>query len=162
MVKKKRNRISLILQEMHLRKIFPASKITRHREQKLVFEHIIQPSPNSNKYKVRIEYQRNKGIRVFVIEPKLDFYKEEEFLPHVYSTSEQRLCLYYPNRIEWNVSKLFVDTILPWTSEWLFFYELWLITGEWLGGGIGHKNDAERELRNSGVDQEANLEESDN
>ena len=28
------------------------------------------------------------------------------------------------------------DTIIPWTSEWLFFYELWLATGgEWLGEG---------------------------
>jgi hypothetical protein len=27
------------------------------------------------------------------------------------------------------------DTIIPWTSEWLFFYELWLASGEWHGGG---------------------------
>jgi hypothetical protein len=29
------------------------------------------------------------------------------------------------------------NTILPWISEWLFFYELWLFTGDWLGGGHG-------------------------
>jgi len=27
------------------------------------------------------------------------------------------------------------DTIIAWASEWLFFYELWLATGEWHGGG---------------------------
>ena len=27
-------------------------------------------------------------------------------------------------------------TILPWTSEWLVHYQLWLATGEWHGGGI--------------------------
>ena len=27
-------------------------------------------------------------------------------------------------------------TIVPWCSEWLFYYELWLATGEWLGGGV--------------------------
>ena len=27
------------------------------------------------------------------------------------------------------------DTILPWTSLWLYFYELWHATGQWLGGG---------------------------
>ncbi len=27
------------------------------------------------------------------------------------------------------------DTILPWASLWLFYYEVWLATGEWVGGG---------------------------
>jgi hypothetical protein len=27
------------------------------------------------------------------------------------------------------------EYIVPWISLWLFFYETWLITGEWLGGG---------------------------
>jgi hypothetical protein len=27
------------------------------------------------------------------------------------------------------------DTVLPWTTEWLYHYEIWLITGEWTGGG---------------------------
>ncbi|MYD87819.1 MAG: hypothetical protein F4018_15215 [Acidobacteria bacterium] len=25
--------------------------------------------------------------------------------------------------------------IVPWTSEWLACYEIWLATGKWLGGG---------------------------
>ncbi|MDY0295864.1 MAG: hypothetical protein RB296_00975 [Acidobacteriota bacterium] len=31
---------------------------------------------------------------------------------------------------------IIAKTIVPWASEWLIFYELWLATGEWLGGGI--------------------------
>jgi hypothetical protein len=31
---------------------------------------------------------------------------------------------------------LYTETIVPWISEWLMYYELWLSTGEWLGGGI--------------------------
>lgn len=28
------------------------------------------------------------------------------------------------------------DTLVPWASEWLLFYELWLATdGQWLGEG---------------------------
>ena len=27
------------------------------------------------------------------------------------------------------------STIIPWTSEWLYYYEIWLINGDWLGGG---------------------------
>ena len=30
---------------------------------------------------------------------------------------------------------LIVDTIVPWTAEWLLHYEVWLATGEWLGDG---------------------------
>lgn len=28
-----------------------------------------------------------------------------------------------------------VDSVLLWASLWLFFYEVWLATGDWLGGG---------------------------
>lgn len=30
---------------------------------------------------------------------------------------------------------LIANTIVPWTSEWLFYYEIWLATGQWHGGG---------------------------
>jgi hypothetical protein len=32
---------------------------------------------------------------------------------------------------------LIANTLVPWTSEWLAYYEAWLTTGgEWLGGGV--------------------------
>jgi len=34
------------------------------------------------------------------------------------------------------------DTILPWASLWFFYYEIWLATGEWVGGGE-HPGDRE-------------------
>jgi hypothetical protein len=36
---------------------------------------------------------------------------------------------------EFNSTCLSAVTIIPWTIEWLFFYETWLATGEWHGGG---------------------------
>jgi hypothetical protein len=30
---------------------------------------------------------------------------------------------------------LIADSVVPWASEWLFFYEIWLPSGEWHGGG---------------------------
>jgi hypothetical protein len=45
------------------------------------------------------------------------------------------LCLFLGNR-EWHVSIPIADTLVPWASEWLLFYELWLATGgPWLGEG---------------------------
>ena len=46
------------------------------------------------------------------------------------------LCLYYGN--QWDPGELIATTIVPWTSEWLEYYELWHATGLWLGGGVGH------------------------
>ena len=36
---------------------------------------------------------------------------------------------------EWNADMLISESVVPWTSEWLLHYELWLATDEWLGGG---------------------------
>jgi hypothetical protein len=33
---------------------------------------------------------------------------------------------------------LVATTIMPWLLLWLTFYELWLATGVWLGGGTVH------------------------
>ena len=27
------------------------------------------------------------------------------------------------------------DTLIPWTAEWLWYFEDWLATGVWSGGG---------------------------
>lgn len=30
---------------------------------------------------------------------------------------------------------LLSDKVIPWAIEWLFYYEIWLATGEWQSGG---------------------------
>jgi hypothetical protein len=67
---------------------------------------------------------------VKIIDPCLERL-EGERLPHVYENDE--LCLYYPG--EWSGKSHIADTIIPWISEWLLHYEIWLATGEWQGGG---------------------------
>jgi hypothetical protein len=146
----KNKRISLVLQAMHLSRLFPGSSIKRYREEYLIWQHTLTPSPCSDSYKIKLHYLRNNGVKFYVVEPKLKLFEGQKLLPHVFSTPKQRLCLYYPNGFEWNVTKLFVDTIVPWACEWLLFYELWLITGKWLGGGIGHKDEAEKKLIEKG------------
>ena len=80
-----------------------------------------------------------REVGIYVIEPAV--LKKAEgatLLPHVYNTEKQSLCLFYGRIGEWNASMFLSRTIVPWASEWLNFYELWVITGEWLGGGINH------------------------
>lgn len=147
---KRKNRISLIVQAGNLKSIFPESLIIRNREESLIWTGDITPSPLSDTYKLKLHYVRNKGVKVYVINPKpLSLAQGKKFLPHVYSTSQQRLCLYYPNGIEWNVGMLYTTTLIPWACEWLCHYELWVSTGSWHGGGINHETEAEKQAEKS-------------
>lgn len=150
----KKNRKSLIIQAGTLKSKFPNSNIKRDGEEKLIWIHSITPSPLSETYKIKLLYIKNKGVKVFVIEPKpLVLAKGKMYLPHVYSTLEQQLCLYYPKTNEWNNGMLFTDSIIPWACEWLFHYEIWVGTGEWQGGGIHEETEVEKmaNRRNSNV-----------
>lgn len=50
-------------------------------------------------------------------------------------TRNENLCLYHPKYREFNGTDFLCDTIIPWTSLWLYYYEVWHLTDEWLGGG---------------------------
>ncbi len=54
---------------------------------------------------------------------------------------QKRLCLYLPG--QWSGEKPIAVTIVPWASVWLYFYEVWRATGEWLGGGVEPCGDEE-------------------
>ncbi len=79
--------------------------------------------------------------QIFVLSPDLTR-NEEGKLPHVYSTEFQKLCLHYPPERCWHSKMLIAPLIIPWASEWLYFYEIWVATGKWMGGGT-HKEDNE-------------------
>ncbi|MEY9893897.1 hypothetical protein ABIA35_007434 [Catenulispora sp. MAP12-49] len=68
---------------------------------------------------------------VTVTDPPLELHPAGKWLPHVYR--DGNLCLYLPG--QWHEEMLLADTILPWASEWLLHYELWLVTGHWSGSG---------------------------
>ncbi len=93
----------------------------------------IQPSLLSQCYTIKICYQRYKSPQVNVLKPQLTESSEGESIPHTYPGN--RLCLYHPNKPEWNNQKYIAETIVPWSSLWLFHYEIWQATGKWLGKG---------------------------
>jgi len=95
----------------------------------------LQPTPASLTYTVRVKLPFDQHPDVEVIDPELELHPGTTQLPHTYPGD--RLCLYY--RGEWDSGRLLARTILPWTSEWLLHYELWLATGIWHGGGITHE-----------------------
>ena len=48
------------------------------------------------------------------------------------------LCLYKPTDDPWKPSDNIHEKIIPWTAEWLVFYELYLMCGKWLGPEAPH------------------------
>lgn len=95
----------------------------------------LQPTPLSRTYKVRIDYQQGKTPQVFVDHPNLVDLAGGKPLPHVYDQSPTRLCLYMPAYEEWHGGMLLSRTVVQWAMLWFFFFEEWLASGEWKGGG---------------------------
>lgn len=124
--------LNLCKQMAALKRAFPDSNAVVKRN-KLQWISRLTPSPLSETYRIRLEYSLEKSPKVFVEEPPITE-PEGRRLEHRFPDGS--LCLYVPGVGEWQPEMLLVETIVPWTSEWLFHYELWLLTGEWYGGGI--------------------------
>jgi hypothetical protein len=97
----------------------------------------LQPTPRSCWYSYEIKYWFRDNIKIFIREPLIKTEINGKKVEHLYKDGS--LCLFFPKAKEIDSKKLIVDHIIPWISLWLFFYEIWLVTGNWKGGGI-HPN----------------------
>ena len=120
---------TLAEQAVVLRERFPDSTIEL-TPKRLRWTGRIQPTVLSRTYVVRITYARDLVPQVRVLDPPLRG-RPGERLPHVYRGP--LLCLHLPG--EWTDEMHLATTTIPWASAWLAFYEIWLATGNWLGGG---------------------------
>ena len=101
----------------------------------LQWDYETQPTPISRVYKVRIRYRLEESPKIFVIAPNLRDLADGRKIPHLYDQALQKLCLYLPRTGEWSTKKCLADTIIPWVNLWLYYFEDWLQTNEWRGGG---------------------------
>jgi hypothetical protein len=91
----------------------------------------MEPRETSPVYKMEIRYQVGMAPKVRVRSPQLDMR-----VKHLYE--DGTLCLYWPEEWRWGKNCLIAETIVPWAAVWLYYYELWLDTGEWLGPSSPH------------------------
>jgi hypothetical protein len=124
-----RRSLSPAQQALALRRLFPDAAISINPEG-LVWRGVITPTPLSRDYTIRISCQKGDYPRVMVVEPALERDTEGR-LPHFFR--EGFLCVH--ENYQWDDSMLIVDTIVPWTAEWLAYYELWKRGGHWYGDG---------------------------
>lgn len=131
----RKKRLRLIEQKVLLEREYPGT-ICELRRNKLVWRGVLCPSAFSREYKVQISYDEKTAPRIVVSGDSLRGLDRSNF-PHKYdvdsSNKRVRVCLYLP--LELDYGKPFADTLVPWTIEWLFHYEIWLATGTWCGGG---------------------------
>lgn len=106
----------------------------------LVWEYSDRPTPLSREYLLRIEYKRGDVPRVFVKDPDISALAGDRQIPHVYR-NPLHLCLYLPGSGEWDGTKRIDKTFVGWALVWLYYFEDWLSSDEWKGGGV-HPGDA--------------------
>lgn len=101
----------------------------------------VKPTAFSKEYNLIILYKINKAPEIWVIGDELEKIEDKNF-PHIYDKKIDkkmvRICLY--RNYEFNHSMYLSNTIVPWAIEWLYYYELWLLTDKWLGGGVHPTN----------------------
>lgn len=98
---------------------------------KLICMGDLQPD-GCDKYSIRIEFQAGFEPKVFITSH--DIKPSNEI--HIYK--EGHLCLFYPGDLKWKNNLKVAEYIIPWVAEWIVFYELWLMTGEWMGAEAPH------------------------
>lgn len=139
--------ITLNSQLERLMASFPMLKVIESTNTKFEVVLKLRPDVFSKEYHVKIIYEIGKVVSVFIINEELKIAKNRTKLPHVWDNDKQKICLYSSDGGKWNSGNSIVSTIIPWASEWLYYYEMWLIDGIWHGGGHNEYSN-ENEIKN--------------
>lgn len=92
----------------------------------------IRPTSTSDHYRVEVEYSPLAVPSVRILAPQIPLNKEI----HMYR--DGTLCLYDWREQPWQYTWHLHQTVIPWTAEWLVYYELYLLTGKWRGSSAIH------------------------
>lgn len=125
--------LSVAQQAFAIHALLPEAKVTLGANTRLAAIADLQPTPVSRRYTVGIDYCQGGVPEVRVLTPELALHPGAGALPHTYP--DDTLCLHLPGH--WRPTMFIAHTTIPWTSEWLLYYEIWLVTGQWHGGGHG-------------------------
>jgi hypothetical protein len=109
---------------------------------RLTWRYVATPSPLSREYSVRIEFAQGGVPETFVDAPDLQALAGDRTIPHLYDREPPKLCLYLPRTYEWQSQMRLDQTVVPWSVLWLFFFEEWLLSNEWKGGGMHPGDDS--------------------
>src|SRR6218665_122348 len=129
---------TLAQRAMELRALdLPGAKVRSFQGRELRFEFSISPTAFSRQYHCMLCLTPSRVPEMFVMQPDLGALAEGRPLPHVYKHDGPgaRLCLWLPRKNEWMPQMGLLETYVSWASEWLNYFEEWLLTDVWTGGG---------------------------
>lgn len=116
---------------------WPGSSLEFLQGRALRFSFKLAPSAMSRVYRCSLKLYPAKSPELFVLDPDPRILAAGRVLPHVYphSGAGTKLCLWLPRAHQWTAQMRLDETYLPWAAEWLDYFEEWLVTDEWTGGG---------------------------
>lgn len=112
------------------------------RAGRLTWRYPATPSPLSREYGMRIEFAQGGVPETYVDAPDLQALAGGRTIPHLYRRNPPQLCLYLPRTYEWQPQMRIDLTIVPWSVLWLFYFEEWLLSNDWKGGGLHPGDDS--------------------
>lgn len=128
---------------------WPGFAVTHREERTVTWEGDLAPDKRRHRVRVRVRLPQlweNVSLleaqpRVQVIDPLLERHPDFDQgpIPHVYVNPSNAdlpfLCLFSPGLRQWSFDDFVAATTIFWSAEWLYFYEGWLVTKKWQGGG---------------------------
>jgi len=126
----------------------PGATYTFNGGKEFIYRVSLSPSSASRVYVCELHLRPGREFpEMIVVSPNLKKLAGNRVLPHIYPYAKAgvKLCLWYPKHREWNFSMSLAETYIPWTLRWLWYFEDWLFSDEWAGGGqhpnqISHRN----------------------
>jgi hypothetical protein len=106
------------------------------RAGRLTWRYVASPSPLSRKYSMRLQFAHGGVPEAYVDAPDLQSLAGDRTIPHLYCRKLFKLCLYLPRTYEWQPQMRLDQTVVPWSVLWLFYFEEWLLSDDWKGGGM--------------------------
>lgn len=116
---------------------WPESTLEFVQGRELWFGFKVAPTPMARVYQCVLKIYPFNFPEMLVMYPDPKELAAGRKLPHVYPHKGEgtKLCLWLPRTHEWVPQMRFKETYLPWTAEWLDYFEEWLVTDVWTGGG---------------------------
>jgi hypothetical protein len=116
---------------------WPGSSLRLIGGRELRFEFNVAPTPLSRMYRCLLKLTVARAPELLVLDPSPCILAGARPVPHVYPHKGlgTKLCLWLPKAHEWSAYMKLSETYLPWAAEWLDYFEEWLVTDAWSGGG---------------------------
>ncbi len=135
--KSRKTSISIPMQKCYLLIKYKKLLIKDNSSRKIDMDFLIKSTNTNMEYTIKIKYDSICDVpKVFLLNHHLPIY--EETIPHIYGTRKIKskeyliLCPFHP-KTDWDNKLIIANTVFLWAIEWIYFYEIWAVSGQWCG-----------------------------